>query len=48
VRSLDIQGDRVNVQLATCRRSVQKGWAQLLQMAIEGLDGVRRRGRVTA
>lgn len=42
VRAIDIQGDRVNVQLELGYAAAlfKNGWAQMLQMAIEGLDGV--------
>lgn len=44
VRSIDIQGDRVSVQLELGYAAglFRSGWAQMLAMAIEGLDGVSR------
>ena len=42
VRTIDIQGDRVSVQLELGYAAAlfKNGWAQMLQIAIEGLDGV--------
>jgi ATP-binding protein involved in chromosome partitioning len=42
VRAIDIDGDRVSVQLELGYAAAlfKNGWAQMLQMAIEGLDGV--------
>jgi ATP-binding protein involved in chromosome partitioning len=42
MRAPTLQGDRVNVQLELGYAAglFKSGWAQLLQMAIEGLDGV--------
>ncbi|HEX8593667.1 MAG TPA: iron-sulfur cluster carrier protein ApbC [Pseudomonas sp.] len=42
VRAIDIQGERVNVQLELGYAAglFKNGWAQMLQIAIEGLDGV--------
>ncbi|HHH7389347.1 TPA: P-loop NTPase, partial [Escherichia coli] len=44
VRSIDIQGDRVSVQLELGYAAglIRSGWAQMLAMAIEGLEGVNR------
>ena len=43
VRSIDIQGDRVSVQLERYAAGLfRSGWAQMLAMAIEGLEGVNR------
>ena len=44
VRSIDIQGDRVSVQLELGYAAglFRSGWAQMLAMAIEGLEGVNR------
>src|SRR5471032_76123 len=43
VRAIDVQGDQVSVQmeLGYAAGLFKSGWAQMLQMAIEGLDGVR-------
>lgn len=43
VRAIDVQGDQVSVQLELGYAAglFKSGWAQMLQMAIEGLDGVR-------
>ena len=43
VRSIEVQGDHVSVQLELGYAAglFKNGWAQMLQMAIEGLDGVR-------
>src|SRR5471030_2190793 len=43
VRAIDVQGDKVSVQLELGYAAglFKSGWAQMLQMAIEGLDGVR-------
>ncbi|MEN4947978.1 iron-sulfur cluster carrier protein ApbC [Pseudomonas proteolytica] len=43
VRAIDVQGDQVTVQLELGYAAglFKSGWAQMLQMAIEGLDGVR-------
>lgn len=42
VRAIDIQGERVNVQLELGYAAglFKSGWAQMLQIAIEGLEGV--------
>jgi len=42
VRAIDVQGDKVSVQLELGYAAglFKSGWAQMLQMAIEGLDGV--------
>ncbi|QJI33567.1 MULTISPECIES: iron-sulfur cluster carrier protein ApbC [unclassified Pseudomonas] len=42
VRAIDVQGDKVSVQLELGYAAAlfKSGWAQMLQMAIEGLDGV--------
>ncbi|MDY7561605.1 iron-sulfur cluster carrier protein ApbC [Pseudomonas sp. 10B1] len=42
VSAIDIQGDRVSVklELGYAAALFQKGWAQMLQIALEGLDGV--------
>ncbi|TDF82766.1 iron-sulfur cluster carrier protein ApbC [Pseudomonas sp. H9] len=42
VQAIDIQGDRVSVQLQLGYAAdlFKKGWAQVLQTAIEGIDGV--------
>ena len=42
VRAIDVQGDKVLVQLELGYAAglFKSGWAQMLQMAIEGLDGV--------
>ena len=42
VRAIDIQGDRVSVQLEIGYAAdlFKGGWAQMLQMAVESLDGV--------
>jgi ATP-binding protein involved in chromosome partitioning len=42
VRAIDIQGERVNVQLELGYAAglFRNGWAQMLQIALEGLDGV--------
>ncbi|SFY06416.1 MULTISPECIES: iron-sulfur cluster carrier protein ApbC [unclassified Pseudomonas] len=42
VRDIDVQGDRVNVRLEIGYAAdlFKGGWAQMLQMAIEALDGV--------
>ncbi|WP_120993619.1 iron-sulfur cluster carrier protein ApbC [Stutzerimonas urumqiensis] len=44
VRSIDINGDRVSVQLELGYAAglFRSGWAQMLAMAIENLDGVSR------
>ena len=44
VRSIDIRGDRVSVQLELGYAAglFRSGWAQMLAMAIEGLEGVNR------
>ncbi|WP_217476632.1 iron-sulfur cluster carrier protein ApbC [Stutzerimonas stutzeri] len=44
VRSIDVQGDRVKVEieLGYAAGLFRSGWAQMLSMAIEGLDGVTR------
>ncbi|CAM5596286.1 dCTP deaminase, dUMP-forming [Stutzerimonas stutzeri] len=44
VRSIDVQGERVSVQLELGYAAglFRSGWAQMLAMAIEGLDGVAR------
>ncbi len=44
VRSIDVQGERVSVQLELGYAAglFRGGWAQMLAMAIEGLDGVAR------
>ena len=43
VRAIEVQGDQVTVQLELGYAAglFKSGWAQMLQMAIEGLDGVR-------
>src|SRR5471032_1185217 len=43
VRAIEVQGDTVSVQLELGYAAglFKSGWAQMLQMAIEGLDGVR-------
>jgi ATP-binding protein involved in chromosome partitioning len=43
VRAIEVQGDQVSVQLQLGYAAglFKSGWAQMLQMAIEGLDGVR-------
>ena len=42
VQAIDIQGDRVNVQLQLGYAAglFKNGWAQVLQTAVEGIDGV--------
>lgn len=42
VRDIDVQGDRVTVrlELGYAAGLFKSGWAQMLQLAIEGLDGV--------
>ena len=42
VRNIEVQGDQVSVQLQLGYAAglFKSGWAQMLQMAIEGLDGV--------
>ncbi|MGV8918685.1 MAG: iron-sulfur cluster carrier protein ApbC [Pseudomonas sp.] len=42
VRAIDVQGDHVSVQLELGYAAAlfKNGWAQMLQVAIEGLDGV--------
>lgn len=42
VRHVDVQGDRVSVQLELGYAAglFKNGWAQMLQMAIENMDGV--------
>ncbi len=42
VRAIEVQGDQVTVQLELGYAAglFKSGWAQMLQMAIEGLDGV--------
>jgi ATP-binding protein involved in chromosome partitioning len=44
VREVDIQGGqvRVRLQLGYAAALFKRGWAQMLQMALEGLDGVDR------
>ena len=44
VRHIDVQGDRVNVQLELGYAAglFKKGWAQMLQLAIENMDGVAK------
>lgn len=44
VRSIDVKGERVSVQLELGYAAglFRGGWAQMLAMAIEGLDGVAR------
>ncbi|MGU3309748.1 iron-sulfur cluster carrier protein ApbC [Pseudomonas sp. M5A4_2d] len=43
VRAIEVQGDQVSVQLELGYAAglFKSGWSQMLQMAIEGLDGVR-------
>lgn len=43
VRAIDVQGDQVSVQLELGYAAAQfkQGWAQMLQLAIENLEGVR-------
>ena len=43
VRAIDVQGDQVSVQLELGYAAAQfkQGWAQMLQLAIENLAGVR-------
>lgn len=43
VRSIEVLGDQVSVrlELGYAAGLFKNGWAQMLQMAIEGLDGVR-------
>lgn len=43
VRAIEVQGDQVTVQLELGYAAglFKSGWTQMLQMAIEGLDGVR-------